>query len=90
MGQKCSSFLKRVVCKSREIYKAKPNERMNRSQTIENFLRKQGFLHDGEILVFVDNAPIDERNKAINEECHMKEYISHLEHVSVIKKDLTI
>lgn len=83
MGQKGSSFLKRLVCKTKVIYEAKPTERMNRSATIEKILKKQGFIHDEETLIFVDTEPTDERNRAINNECHKREYISHLEHVIV-------
>lgn len=88
MGQKGSSFLKRFIHKSKKIHKTKPAERISRRKTIEQFLRKRGFIHDGETLIFVDIPPTDERNQAINEECHTKEYISHLEHVCIVKEDL--
>lgn len=87
MGQKGSSFMRQLACKSKKLYEAKPSERMNRRQTIEKFLRNQGFMFEGETLIFVDNEPNDDRNRAINEECHNREYISHLEHVSVIKSN---
>lgn len=83
MGQINSLFLKRLVNKSKTTNKLGSIEQTKRCKTIEKLLRKQGFLKEGETLQFVDKNPIDERNKAINEECHKKEYISHLENVII-------
>lgn len=88
MGQKCSSAFKQLF-RRRKLSLERHDERTSRRPTVEQFLRQQGYLHEGEFLEFIQTqhcGSIDERSRFINDLCHQNEYISHRENVRICTK----
>jgi hypothetical protein len=85
MGNRWSSFLKKIASLFGKSHKTKSTEQMNRRETIERFMRNQGYLHGGESIEFVDTEPVDEKSREINKQCHQNEYISHMEHLRIVQ-----